>query len=573
MKHLKRLMEINYLKNTLPGFFIFFSILFIINCSSDESSEGNSSNANIAIIGAVAPFGEVNVLSFSDSQSIQVKGTELISNVSVSVSDNFEISLDDVSFSNSLVINRDLANSNGQTLYVRFSPSESALGSLNGFISLVSNSAVDRSISLNGIGLSISPTINSSNANINFEDTIVSQESSALTLLVSGDNLVSAIDVNVSEGFEISFDNSVYESALQIPFGNVSDDTIIYVRFTPISNGNVSGTIILSSIDADDVEVSLSGIGLALVHNYVAFDSERLAFGGGYSQSSTQTFNLHDDLTNVETIKMFVTLRCPTGGCDEWDVYANVKVRDDASGELYELGRYITPYWNDNSQLDRGFEFDVTDFKSLLSGSTELRIRTECWNDRGYEVTVDFDYIEGTPDFPYYAVSRVIAFDDWSSSGVPYGLSHSLDLDKSVAIPSNSESTHLRTIISGWGHATPNDSDGRGCAEWCYRTHDVMINGSSMFQHNLGPLGCASNPVSNQAPGNWQPDRAGWCPGMVVPVRNNEFGSTMAGSAFTFEYDYEDWINNEGNGNAYYATSTFVVVKSTTPISKPVVTD
>ncbi|MCL4118069.1 UNVERIFIED_CONTAM: hypothetical protein GTU68_018020 [Idotea baltica] len=329
----------------------------------------------------------------------------------------------------------------------------------------------------------------------------------------------------------------------------------------------------LSNADADDVEVDLSGVGLAIIHNYVAFDNERLAFGGGFSQSSTQTFNLHDDLTNIETIKMYVKLSCPTDGCDEWDVYANVKVTDTDSGEMYELGRYITPYWNDNSQLERGFEFDVTDFKSLLSGSTELRIRTECWNANGYEVTVDFDYIEGTPDFPYYAVSRVLAYDDWSSSGVPYGVGHSFDLGKSVAIPANSESTHLRTIISGWGHATPYDAGGRGCAEWCYRTHDVLINGSNMFQHDLGPIGCASNPVSNQDPGNWRPDRAGWCPGMVVPVRYDEFSTTMAGSSFTFEYDYEDWTNDLGNGDAYYATSTFVVVKSNTPISKPVITE
>ncbi|RCU56712.1 peptidase [Oceanihabitans sediminis] len=324
---------------------------------------------------------------------------------------------------------------------------------------------------------------------------------------------------------------------------------------------------------AEDVVLNLEGNGAPVVHNYVTFDSERLAFGGGYDQSSTQTFNLHNDLSNIETIKMYVKLRCPTEGCDDWDVFANVKVLDTESGELYEIGRYITPYWNDNSQLERGFEFDVTDFKSLLTGPTELRIRTECWNSKGYEVTVDFDYIEGTPDYPYYAVSRVLAYDDWSSSGVPYGVAHTFDLDRTVSIPANAESTHLRTIISGWGHATPNDSDGRGCAEWCYRTHDIKINGANTFQHYLGPLGCASNPVSNQNPGNWMPDRAGWCPGMVVPVRTDQFATSMAGSTFNFEYDYEDWVSNGGNGDAYYATSTFVVVKSNSVISKPTVID
>ena len=421
--------------------------------------------------------------------------------------------------------------------------------------------------------INTTPLITVSTTNFNFGSAEVSSNSSFLALIVGGVNLNSVIDITTTEAFEVSLDGAVFSDVVQIPLGSANGQTTIYVRFSPIAIGGGTGVLNVVNSETNNLEVSLVGEGLPIIHNYGTFNSERLAFGGGFDQSSTQIFNLHDDVTNIETIKMYVKLRCPVGGCDEWDVYANVKVKDNDSGELYEIGRYITPYWNDNSQLDRGFEFDVTDFKSLLTGATELRIRTECWNDRGYQVTVDFDYIEGTPDYPYYAVSKVIAYDDWSSSGVPYGVNHSFDLTKSVAVPSNSESTHLRTIISGWGHATPNDANGRPCAEWCYRTHDVKINGTSMFQHNLSPLGCASNPVNNQAPGNWAPDRAGWCPGMVVPSRVNQFGSAMAGSSFSFEYDYEDWVSDEANGNAFYATSTFVVVKSNTPINKPVVTD
>jgi len=347
---------------------------------------------------------------------------------------------------------------------------------------------------------------------------------------------------------------------------------VVYVRFISSELGLQVGGLTLQNDLTDDTTVNLKGFGLPVTYNYVAFDSERLAFGSGYSQSSEQIVTLHDDISNIETINMFVQLRCPEGGCDEWDVYANVLVRDVESNDWYELGRYITPYWNDNSQLDRGFKFDVTDFKSLLVGELELKIFTECWNDRGYEVSVDFDYVEGTPDYPYYAIAEVMQYNLNSLEGVPYGVDHGFNLLRNVSIPANSESTHLRTIISGWGHATPNDSDGRGCAEWCYRTHNVTINGVNTFQHEMGPIGCASNPVSNQSPGNWAADRAGWCPGMEVPIRVNEFETSMASSSFIFKYEYEDWTSNGANGNAFYATSMFVVVKSDTPISKPIVT-
>ena len=547
-------------------------LLIVMNCSkSDSSGGGTEPTPVITLNGQISAFGETNVLSHSDSQNIEVKGTDLSNNLQVEVSQNFEVSLDDVTFASSVSIEKSTANAGNSTVYVRFSPLEASVGNIQGVLTFQSSGATTKTSNISGIGLSIEPVITVNQTTLTFDDTQMSSMSQPKLVIVNGDNLVDDITLNTTDAFEISFDGITYGNALQINAANANDTNTVYVRFAPTEIGNATGTLTIQNLLTQDITVSLTGNGTPIIHNYPTFDHERLAFGGGYNQSSTQTFNLPTDLSNIATIKMYVKLTCPSGGCDEWDVYANVKVVDPSSGELYELGRYITPYWNDNSQLDRGFEFDVTDFKSLLTGATQLRIRTECWNSKGYEVSVDFDYIEGTPDYPYYAISRVIAYDDWSTSGVPYGVDNNFDLNKTVTIPANAEDTHLRTIISGWGHATPNDAGGRPCAEWCFRTHDVKINGSTMFQHYLGPLGCASNPVNNQNPGNWQPDRAGWCPGMVVPIRIDEFSTSMAGSTFNFEYDYENWVNDGQNGDAFYATSTFVVVKSNTPISKPTV--
>jgi hypothetical protein len=343
--------------------------------------------------------------------------------------------------------------------------------------------------------------------------------------------------------------------------------------------GAQTGTISLVATGATTQTINLAGTGTAVRHNYQTFDNQRIAFGGGFNQTVTNTYPLHNNMSNIEQIMMYVELRCPTGGCNAWDVYANIKVKDAASGDFYEIGRYITPYGVDNSQLARGFEIDVTDFKSLLQGSTELYARIETWGSDGWELSVEFDYVEGTPDYEYYAIADVITYDAWSTSGVPYGTTldpTTWDLTKTVSIPANAEATQLRTIISGWGHATPVDSDNRPCAEWCFRTHNVKINGGNMFQHNMAPMGCSSNPVQPQS-GNWTPDRAGWCPGMAVPVRKDTFGSAMGGSSFTFEYEDQNWTSDggttSGQTGAFYATSTFVVVKSSTPINKPTVTN
>ena len=189
---------------------------------------------------------------------------------------------------------------------------------------------------------------------------------------------------------------------------------------------------------------------------------------------------------------------------------------------------------------------------------------------------MNFEVTTGVPDYQYYAVAPVLMYDQWSTSGVPYGKDHEYDLTRTVTIPADAKETALRTVISGWGHATPADSDGRPCAEWCYRTHDVKIDGADMFSHYMGPIGCPDNPIKAQR-GNWEPDRAGWCPGMAVPVRPDVFLESQAGKTFTYEYDYEDWTSDGGTSSgqdgAFYATSCFVIVKSNEPIAAATVVE
>jgi hypothetical protein len=411
----------------------------------------------------------------------------------------------------------------------------------------------------------------STNTNsLTFEDTELGSSSNR-NFSLQYKNLNAPIQITTTGDFQIGFNLENLSQSIDISNGDEETTKTIYVQFTPTQTGTQNNELKIVNGDEFEKIITLHAKGKEKTITMSTFSDKRVAFGNGHDQSAVQSFDFPTDIDKVSQIKMFVKLRCPAGGCDEWDVFANVKVKDPASGEFYEMGRFITPYWNDNSQLPRGFEYDVTDFKSLLTGNNELRIRTECWNSKGYLVSVEFDFIYGTPEYKYSAIVPIIAYDDWSSSGVPYGKTHNFDLDKSVSIPNEAEKIHLRSTISGWGHATPYDSGGRGCAEWCYRTHYIKINGSQKYTHDMGPIGCAQNPVSNQEPGNWKPDRAGWCPGMEVPIRIDEMESTWAGQTFNFEYDYENWTNNGANGDAFYATNTFVIVQSNTPINPAVI--
>lgn len=294
-----------------------------------------------------------------------------------------------------------------------------------------------------------------------------------------------------------------------------------------------------------------------------AFNKALLNFNNGAEQFIENQFQFPENNEKVEQILMYVKLECPEGGCGAWDVFANIKVKDKTTNSWLELGRYITPYGVSNLQRVGGFVFDVTDFKSLLQGTVSLKAFIEVWTAEGWELTVNFKIIEDQPKFKY---SKVIALIDYSenSQQIPYGESipDGIKLSGEVTIPNNTESANLRTIISGWGHATPNDDGGRGCAEWCFRTHQLIFDNTN-FNHSMEPIGCESNSVNPQN-GNWAPNRAGWCPGMEVPIRINEL-ETNSGNTLTYQYNFEDWENNQGNGKAYYSVSTYLVLKSNTP--------
>lgn len=306
--------------------------------------------------------------------------------------------------------------------------------------------------------------------------------------------------------------------------------------------------------------------------NVATFTKVKNAFGEGLSQSAEQNFVFPDAPQQIKTIKMYIKDFCENKDCDEWDRYANIYVKDKETGQWLEMGRFITPYWVGNQKLERGYEIDVTDFKSLLQGDTELKIYTETWMPKGRVYSVDFDFHYGTPDYKFSKIVPVVQYNKSSIDGIPYGEVHNLALHKNIQLPPQTELAYFRTIISGWGHAQPNDAGSRGCAEWCFRTHHIAVNGENVITHELNGLNCASNPVNNQAPGNWKPDRAGWCPGMAVPVRIDPLASSLNGQKITFDYHLQPWQNNGTNGKAFYSLSTFIVVKSNNPLETPVVT-
>ena len=180
-----------------------------------------------------------------------------------------------------------------------------------------------------------SPTLNIDKSLIQFDNTMISKSSVAATFSVQSQNLNSEISLSVGDNFEISDDNSDFKKSLTV---QPNQNKTLYVRFSPSELGTLTGLITITSSNVSQKTINLSGIAIKLRHNYKTYIKEHLAFGSGLSQSSVKSFDLHDDMENIESIRMYVQLECPNAGCNAWDVFANILVKEPASNEWLEIG-------------------------------------------------------------------------------------------------------------------------------------------------------------------------------------------------------------------------------------------
>ncbi|MCC5943586.1 MAG: hypothetical protein JJT94_01520 [Bernardetiaceae bacterium] len=557
-------------------YYALFLILICLFSACKKEEEQLADKATLTASSTMLSWENLPEGRISESKTLQLEGNHFTTSAVLQSSAGFIISRDNVSFSDRVNLSSEELNA-GLNIFVQCDAREQRPSLLEGQLILESNElATAFEVNLQAKVIPYSePILHFDTEGLALLRSEAGRHSRTQTFSISSENLSGSLLLQSSISFPISLDNQNFSRELTLDANEVNrEPRVIYVRFSPSANAEAGLQTASIGAEASGIarqELRIEGevVGTE-TFNYQAFESEHLAFGEGLSQRKTQTFSLHPDVSQVSQIDMYIKLRCPSGGCNAWDVYANILAKDPTTGTFYEIGRYITPYGVGNQQRERGFKIDVTDFKSVLEGQVELQSFIEVWGSDGWLLSVDFDFTEGLPDYAYTEIAPIVQYNAHSLQ-IPYGKDAShFDLQKTVAIPNQVEKTYLRTIITGWGHATPNDPDGRPCAEWCFRTHHIHVNGSALFTHDLAPIGCGSNPVRPQG-GNWRPDRAGWCPGMEVPLRIDYFAENMAGSQFGYEYVFENWRNNNGNGDAFYALSSFVVVKSDTPIEKPTV--
>ncbi len=270
-----------------------------------------------------------------------------------------------------------------------------------------------------------------------------------------------------------------------------------------------------------------------------------LCFCFVYSQEDTTFIQAHDYVdmdwygnydawadfpSNENTyrkILMHYDMRCSSSGCSGWDYTTKISLLKE-NGEFDEngnlifvhdqtLANVITPY---GTYMQGGgtegfspnwvqrFTYDVTDFAPLLKDSVLIRAFYGGWST-GFNVTLNFEFIEGTPPRNVLNIQNL-----WSGSH-SYSDIQDILSDTLVFIPQEAKNSMMRVTISGHGQ------DGEFTPGVDYT---VNLDGQSLYTQEIWRDDCGENALYPQG-GTWIYDRANWCPGDKATTREHELTS------------------------------------------------
>jgi len=251
-----------------------------------------------------------------------------------------------------------------------------------------------------------------------------------------------------------------------------------------------------------------------------------------------------------------LTFKCAPGlKCGEWD-YLNFIYLCNRRGATndslgWEIMRFITPYgFYFDQNWKHTWQFDITDFAHLLHDSVQIMYQHtgyEANHDRGWEISLNFNLVEGTP---WRDVKNITRF---YTRSVGYG-NDSL-FDKNVpedTFTLGQETDLMRFKILQTGHGMDKPEN---CAEFCPKKRYIMLDGAVADESWVWRDDCGENPVFPQA-GTWLYDRAGWCPGAEVREYNLDVAATP-GNTHRMDLDMESYKTTSGGAN--YMLSTYLV--------------
>ncbi|MCM1042492.1 MAG: discoidin domain-containing protein [Bacteroides sp.] len=332
-------------------------------------------------------------------------------------------------------------------------------------------------------------------------------------------NHITEVNVEV-EGVSVKHYWDAVTNTLRADFvpGRYGDFTVSF--YAAASNGR--DTSFTRTVTVDSVEESRTV--RAFEHMLINFPDPGRTNGG--------VFVFPQHVGSYQRIIAKLDMRCPDipGGCDDWDRVAWVEMQTP-DGQWREIIRYTTAYG-----VPCRHELDVSDFSSWLQGEVPMRMFIDTWGSGGYDITLDFEFVKGLPQYLYSAVVPL-----WNGN-FPFGDPANLQPMDTLRLetPEGAAALSLKVVTTGHGWGENNTSN---AAEFYDAKHILYANETSFLHEpwmrcNPNPDGCTGQR------GTWRYSRAGWCPGAIAPGYNYnlaaQLGSRELEMKFIMQEDYMD---------------------------------
>jgi len=256
---------------------------------------------------------------------------------------------------------------------------------------------------------------------------------------------------------------------------------------------------------------------------------------------------------------------------DPWDRTANLfLVLDDCiavggsciTHQNLELIRAVTPFGTDAEPPDgsgvvppRVLTMDITPYVPLLTGDRYVGVEIGHFVQKGWWVTVDFDFTErpdmASPKPPADGI-EVIGFGGFTG------------VERQVTIPATATDVKARLFTTGHGGATYCDGGTNNgmpctssancpsgvcnpCDEFCHRENQILVDGSPRWRETPWRSDCSPGPSCSTWNACGYPSctysRAGWCPGYIAchhdaPCDNDLEFTPYLPPGGTYDIDY-----------------------------------
>ncbi|MBP1841376.1 T9SS type A sorting domain-containing protein [Formosa algae] len=324
--------------------------------------------------------------------------------------------------------------------------------------------------------------------------------------------------------------NSIEVLVDDTPLTVYSENNLHYALWTPEAYG--SHTIHITAYGSNgenttitkNVEVSNS----ISTQNVKTMDEAVIEYNTTNSRNFYGTFTMPQHVGSYDKIIANLLVECPstTGDCDNWDRRAFIDVMGP-DGNWIQIIRYITPYGVGCSHT-----IDLTDYASLLQGEVEFRMFIDTWGTGGWQISLDFEYQQGTPEYLYSSVDEL-----WDGN---WDLGNPDDLQPvpvaNYTYNANILSSHLRLSNTGHGWG---DNNSENAAEFYNATNYIDVDGEPNYTQNLWNT-CNPNPDScTGQQGTWTYNRAGWCPGSIAPPDIVDMTSQISKGTVDFSYRFD----------------------------------